>query len=49
MQRQIERLIDAYTAGGRTLEERGARWRTLEVRVDGVRREEQQLTASCPA
>ncbi len=46
MQRQIERLIDAYTAGGRTLEERGARRRTLEVRVDGVRREEQQLTAS---
>ncbi len=46
LQRQIERLIDAYTAGVLTLEELGARRRTLEERLDALRREEQQVAAS---
>ncbi len=46
LQRQIERLIDAYTAGVLALEELGVRRRKLEERLDGLRREEHHLAAS---
>lgn len=46
LQRQIERLIEAYTAGVLALEEWGARRRKLEERLAVLRREEQHLAAS---
>lgn len=48
LQRQIERLIDAYTAGVLALEELGARRRKLEERLAAVQREEHRLVASMP-
>jgi site-specific DNA recombinase len=45
IQRQIERLIDAYAAEVVTLEELSNRRRTLEERLTELQRTEQQLTA----
>jgi site-specific DNA recombinase len=45
LQRQIERLIDAYSADVLSLEELGARRRKLEDRLAALRREEQQAVA----
>ena len=45
LQRQIERLIDAYTAGVLTLEELGARRGKLEERLTLLEREAQQAAA----
>jgi len=45
VQRQIERLIDAYTTGILSREELSTRRRKLEERLVTLRREEQQATA----
>ncbi len=43
--RQVQRLVDAYTAEVLTLEELRQRRATLEERLEALRREEQQLLA----
>ncbi len=45
VERQIQRLVDAYTAEVLTLEELRERRTKLEERLEAVRREEQQLIA----
>ena len=45
VERQIQRLVDAYTAEVLTLEELRARRTKLEERLEALRREEQQLIA----
>ncbi len=45
VERQIGRLVDAYTAEALTLEELRQRRATLEARLEALRREEQQLIA----
>ncbi len=46
LERQRQRLIDAYAVGAVTLEELQARVQTLEARLRDVEQEEQQLAAS---